>query len=83
MPLGFVTINLQGYHSPPQSSPISWSVDFPAGFHDVLDVRLEESSKKSWVGLELLEIWADFHYNGVSMDWEFCIDDMDVEIVAT
>lgn len=79
MPLGFVTIHLLGHRAAPPNSPLTWSVDFPAGFHDVLDVPLAEFSKKSWQGLQRLEIWADFHYNDVEMDWEFCVDNVEIE----
>jgi len=75
-----VAINLRGFRSKPTEILLTWGVDFPAGFHDVLDVRLEEFSKVPWNGLEMLEMWADFHYNDVSMDWEFCLDDLDIEI---
>jgi len=77
MPLGFVTVTLQGFRQP--DGLLTWSVDFPAGFHDVLDVHLEEFSQRRWDGLERLEIWADFHYNDVTMDWEFCLDDLDIQ----
>ncbi|KIX05438.1 uncharacterized protein Z518_06310 [Rhinocladiella mackenziei CBS 650.93] len=79
MPLGFVTIHLQGSRSSKTGSSLHWSVDFPAGFHLVLDVRLEEFSKQMWNGLERLVMWADFHYNDVKMDWEFCVDDIGVD----
>jgi hypothetical protein len=79
MPLGLVTISLQGFCS---GTTLKWDVDFPAGFHNVLDVRLEEFSGQVWDGLERLEIWADFHYNDVSMDWEFCVDNIEVELAG-
>ncbi|KIW13935.1 hypothetical protein PV08_06716 [Exophiala spinifera] len=77
LPLGFVTVHLQGTRP---DATLAWEVDFPAGYHDVLDVRLQEFSGRVWHGLERLEIWADFHYNGLDMDWEFCVDDIDVEM---
>ncbi|ETI20531.1 hypothetical protein G647_08568 [Cladophialophora carrionii CBS 160.54] len=80
-PVGFVTINLRGILPERLSSPLEWSVDFPAGFHDSLHVRLEEFSKVRWQGLARLEVEADFHFNDVEMDdWEFCIDDLEVEM---
>ncbi|KAK5268683.1 hypothetical protein LTR96_006390 [Exophiala xenobiotica] len=79
MPLGLVTISLQGFRS---GTTLNWDVDFPAGFHNVLDVRLEEFSGQVWDGLERLEIWADFQYNDVSMDWEFCVDNIEVELAS-
>jgi hypothetical protein len=77
LPLGFVTVHLEGLRS---NSTLTWEVDFPAGYHDVFDVRLPEFSGTVWDGLERLEIWADFHYNDLDMDWEFCVDDIDVEV---
>ncbi|EXJ54377.1 hypothetical protein A1O7_09716 [Cladophialophora yegresii CBS 114405] len=80
-PVGFVTINLRGFLLENLSSPLEWTVDYPAGFHDTLHVRLEEFSKTRWKGLTRLEVEADFHYNNVEMDdWEFCIDDLEIEI---
>ncbi|KAK6371793.1 hypothetical protein LTS17_008617 [Exophiala oligosperma] len=78
LPLGLVTIHLKGIRA--DSSTLAWEVDFPAGYHGVLDVRLQEFSGRVWDGLERLEIWADFHYNDLDMDWEFCVDDVDVEL---
>ncbi|KAK4934590.1 hypothetical protein LTR10_024193 [Elasticomyces elasticus] len=82
VPLGLVTINLQGYRSGADAS-LEWSVDFPAGFHDVLHVQIEEFSKQAWTGLRSVELWADFHHDTVVMDWEFCLDDINVEITMT
>lgn len=80
-PIGSVTINLSGHPSNASQTPWQWSVDFPAGYHDVLDVRLNEFSKAAWEGLTKLEVWAEFRYNDVEMDdWEFCIDDLGVEV---
>ncbi len=81
-PLGSVTINLSGRPSNTSQDLLKWSVDFPTGYHDVLDVRLHEFSKVAWTGLTRFEIWAEFRYNDVVMDdWEFCIDDLEVEVV--
>ncbi|EXJ77208.1 hypothetical protein A1O3_10366 [Capronia epimyces CBS 606.96] len=84
MPLGSATVYLQGSRRSSKvrdaDEVLNWSVDFPAGFHDVLDVRVREFSGKTWDRLEVLYVWADFHYNEVILDWEFCLDDMEVEI---
>ncbi|KIV84010.1 hypothetical protein, variant [Exophiala sideris] len=79
VPLGLVTINLQGFRSAADDS-LEWSVDFPAGFHDILYVQIEEFSKQAWTGLRSVELWADFHHGTVVMDWEFCLDDISVEL---
>ncbi|KAI1613269.1 hypothetical protein EDD36DRAFT_465401 [Exophiala viscosa] len=78
-PLGLVTVNLQGYRSA-ADGPLEWSVDFPAGFHDVLYVQIEDFSKQTWNRLKSVELWADFHHDDVAMDWEFCVDDISVEL---
>lgn len=81
LPIGFVTINLQGATTNRSTSLRKWSVDFPAGFHDVLHVELEEFSQVAWRNLTRLEVWAEFHYNDVVMDdWEFCIDEFEIEL---
>lgn len=82
VPLGLVTVNLQGFRPGQNASSLNWSVDFPAGFHDVLYVPIEDFSKQAWSGLRSVEVWADFHHSGVSMDWEFCIDDLSVELAV-
>ncbi|KAJ9613947.1 hypothetical protein H2200_002083 [Cladophialophora chaetospira] len=81
LPVGFVTISLEGVTSNKSASHLKWSVDFPAGFHDILDVRLEEFSRVVWRKLTKVSVWAVFHYNNMEMDdWEFCIDDLEIEI---
>lgn len=56
-----------------------WNVTFPAGFHDMLYVELQAFTGEQWQMLESLKIWAEFENAGTSMDWEFCIDDMEIE----
>jgi hypothetical protein len=81
LPVGFVTINLRAFPSNSSEDTLIWNVDFPAGFHDVLVVRIEEFSKARWAGLTKLEMWATFYFNNVEMDdWEFCVDDLDIEV---
>ncbi|EXJ83163.1 hypothetical protein A1O1_06782 [Capronia coronata CBS 617.96] len=84
MPLGAAKVNLQGVRRCSDGSDgeevLDWSVDFPAGYHYALDVPVKEFSGKVWDKLETLYMWADFHYNGLELDWEFCVDDMEVEI---
>ncbi|KIW93412.1 uncharacterized protein Z519_06017 [Cladophialophora bantiana CBS 173.52] len=81
MPIGSVTINLQGFRSNDSDATLTWKVDFPADFHDVLDVRVEKFTRKTWDGLSKLEMWAVFHLDDVTMeDWEFCVDDIELEV---
>ncbi|OAL30615.1 hypothetical protein AYO20_08702 [Fonsecaea nubica] len=80
MPVGSVAISLQGFRLN-EDSTFSWSVDFPAGFHDVLNVQVEKFTGKTWEGLTRLEMWAEFHFQNIKWkDWEFCVDDIDLEI---
>lgn len=84
LPIGSVTINLYGVPSSEAVKALNWSVEFPAGFHDMLDVKLKEFSKVAWTGLRRMEVWADFRYNDVEMgDWEFCIDDLEIELESS
>lgn len=84
-PVNHVAVNLRGHRTPPPDSialaeaPLSWSVDFPAGFHDVLVVNMEDFTHHKWDNLSRVEVWADFHNAGTTMDWEFCIDDVDIQ----
>ncbi|OAP55233.1 hypothetical protein AYL99_10206 [Fonsecaea erecta] len=81
LPVGSATINLQGLRSNNPEATLSWGVDFPAGYHDVLYVRVEEFTGEIWNGLTRLEIWADFHFDNIRMDdWEFCVDDIELEL---
>ena len=80
-PVGSVTINLCGTSANTTQDPLAWSVEFPVGFHDVLHVRLEEFSRVRWAALSKLEVWATFRFrNYETDDWEFCIDDLEIEV---
>lgn len=78
MPLGRATINMRGVR--PNNSTLLWDVDFPAGFHDLLVVDIASFSGKVWDKLEQVEVWADFRHGGTTMDWEFCLDDVDISL---
>jgi hypothetical protein len=90
MPLGFATIGLRGIRAAAASASsyantttadiLEWKVDFPAGFHHVLVVPLRDFTHQSWDNLLRLEVYADFHQEDVVMDWEFCIDDVELEL---
>ncbi|KAI9813401.1 MAG: hypothetical protein M1827_004075 [Pycnora praestabilis] len=58
------------------TAPLEWSVTFPSGFHEPLLVKINEYSGDAWEGLEKVEIWAGFGVD--ELDWEFCVDDLDV-----
>jgi hypothetical protein len=59
---------------------LQWSVDFPNGFHDTFQIRIEEFSRTSWSKLSSLQITADFVNGDQLMDWEFCLDDLEIEL---
>jgi hypothetical protein len=78
MPLSYAKINLRGHRN--DDTSVLWNVNFPAGFHDGLHVRIESFSGQIWDRLVKLEIWADFYHGGSTMDWEFCLDDLKVSL---
>ncbi|KAL9628234.1 MAG: hypothetical protein Q9164_007352 [Protoblastenia rupestris] len=60
---------------------VAWNVWFPSGYHEPLEVRIQEFSEMKWETLRKVEIFADFGYD--RLDWEFCIDDLVVEFTRT
>lgn len=72
------TITVKGYsHSRNKSDPFSWQVDFPAGYHLPFLVKMQEYSVEAWDQLYEVEIVAD--YGEDELDWEFCLDDLEVQ----
>ena len=53
---------------------LEWSVVFPYGFWDVLEVRIEEFSGRRWDRLWKVEVSARYGEDG--LDWEVCVDDL-------
>ena len=53
---------------------LEWSVVFPFGFWDMLEVRIEEFSGRRWDGLWKVEVSARYGVDG--LDWEVCVDDL-------
>ena len=53
---------------------LEWSVVFPYGFWDMLEVRIEEFSGRRWDGLWKVEVSARYGEGG--LDWEVCVDDL-------
>jgi hypothetical protein len=76
MPFAFTTVSLKGYKA--SNETVAWSVDFPAGFHDVLNVTMKTFSSSDWHHLTKMEVWADFHNGDETLDWEFCLDNLEV-----
>ena len=59
--------------------PLEWHVDFPSGYHLPLLVKMQEYSGDRWEKLEGVEIVADFGED--RLDWEFCLDNLEVKFV--
>lgn len=76
MPLGSVKVSMRGVRH--DNTTLLWDVDFPAGFHDPLAVDIASFSRVTWDKLEKIEISADFHYERTTLDWEFCVDDIEI-----
>lgn len=57
---------------------LKWDVVFPAGFHDMLHVKFQEFTKEKWEKLVAFKAWVSFRNGLQQMDWEFCLDDMEV-----
>lgn len=75
-PLPGTSITVIGY-SHFHDDPYVWQVDFPAGFHLPFLVKMQEYSGEDWDQIYGIEILADFGED--SLDWEFCIDDLEVQ----
>ena len=70
------TIYIKGY-SVKRQNPLVWHVDFPSGYHLPFFVKMQEYSGEEWKHMYKVEIVADFGYD--SLDWEFCIDDLQIQ----
>ena len=75
-PDAVISVNVTGYSST-QADPFNWHVNFPAGFHEPFLVKVQEYSGRKWSQLYGVEITAQ--YGEDSLDWEFCIDDLEVQ----
>lgn len=51
---------------------VLWHVDIPVGYH----LRFNASFPEEWNRLWKVEMWADYGPDG--LDWEFCVDDLEV-----
>ena len=73
------TIYVKGYRED-EEDPLLWHVEFPSGYHLPFQVKIEEYSGKAWKEVYKIEITADFGYD--SLDWEFCLDNLQVQFFA-
>lgn len=69
-------ITVNGY-SHAHKDPLSWSVYLDNEFHEPVLIKIEEFSKHKWSQLYGVEILAD--YGEDALDWEFCLDDLEVQ----
>ena len=73
------TIRVRGFRKGFEK-PLEWNVEFPSGYHLPLLVKMEKFSKENWKEIYKFEIVADFGYD--ALDWEYCIDDLEVQFFA-
>ena len=71
-----MTITVNGY-SHDRNDTLSWHVDVPYGFHEPFLVKFQEFSHEKWDRLYGVEILVD--YGEDALDWEFCIDDLELQ----
>ncbi|KAL8697758.1 MAG: hypothetical protein Q9201_006945, partial [Fulgogasparrea decipioides] len=75
------TITVKGYKGNHTEPSLNWRVDFPSGYHLPFLVRLQKYSGYVWEKLYGVEITADFGED--ELDWEFCLDDLEVEFFGS
>jgi len=78
MPFAYTKLTLKGRQV--DGHQLEWNVDFPAGFHDMFKVDITGFSGQKWNNLQYLDIMADFVNGGQFLDWEFCLDDLEVSL---
>jgi hypothetical protein len=59
---------------------VRWEVKFDQGYHQPLFVNLKDFSRENWEHLSGVEIQAD--YGDDALDWEFCIDDLELQFTS-
>lgn len=69
-------VTIRGY-SRARKDPLSWDVNFASDYHEPFEVKIQKYSKQEWSQLYGVEILAD--YGEDKLDWEFCLDDLEVE----
>ncbi len=67
---------IKGY-SHAREEPLIWEVYFASDYHEPLLVKIQEFSKVEWSQLYGVEILAD--YGEDLLDWEFCVDDLELQ----
>ena len=69
------TITVKG-HSQSRVVPSIWHVEFISEYHLPFLVKLQEFSRQAWTELYKVEFFAD--YGEDRLDWEFCIDNLEI-----
>lgn len=69
------TVTIKGY-SHAHEDPLTWTVYFDSGYTEPLLIKIREFSKQQWDHLYGVEILAD--YGEDKLDWEFCLDDLEL-----
>ncbi|MCJ1285634.1 hypothetical protein MMC26_004975 [Xylographa opegraphella] len=69
------TVYVKGY-TVDGDEPLQWEVEFPAGYHLPFRVEMAKHSLELWERLGRVEMWAA--YGESALDWEFCVDDLEV-----
>lgn len=78
-PSSGTTVTIKGY-SLARKDPLSWGIYFESDYQEPLEVKIQEFSKQEWDQLYGVEILAD--YGEDKLDWEFCLDDLEVQFFA-
>ena len=73
------TVFVKGY-SKGRKEPLEWHVIFPSGYHLPFKVKIQEFSGEEWKEMYRIETTADFGYD--SLDWEFCMDELEIQFFA-
>lgn len=71
-------MTVRGYPGNSGETWQDWSITFPEGYHLGFRVDIHRYSKMTWTSLTKIEIWADFGED--KLDWEFCLDDLEVRL---
>ncbi|KAL8732539.1 MAG: hypothetical protein Q9181_003929 [Wetmoreana brouardii] len=74
-------ITVKGYKGNDTEPSLSWHVHFPSDYHLPFFVKIQEDSGDVWEELYGVEITADFGED--ELDWEFCLDDLEVEFFGS
>ena len=68
-------------HKYNSNQTVKWDVSFDQGYHDPLSVNIQDFSRENWEELSGVVILADYGVD--ALDWEFCIDDLELQFSST